>query len=91
MIEESSCASNPCPERAMCKDEPGPGNYTCLCRSGYTGENCDLTVDPCIGAAGGNPCQNDGLCESYQQVSDALSLLFDALANTDQPFSALCR
>ena len=66
-IEElSSCDSNPCPDRAMCKNEPGPGEFTCLCRSGYTGESCDVTVDPC--AVNGNPCQNEGLCEIQEQV-----------------------
>lgn len=42
--EKSDCRNDTCPQRAMCKDEPGVGNFTCLCRSGYTGENCDLTV-----------------------------------------------
>lgn len=42
--EKSDCRNDTCPQRAMCKDEPGLGNFTCLCRSGYTGENCDMTV-----------------------------------------------
>ena len=62
--EQSDCKDNPCPNRAMCRDEPGPGNYTCLCKSGYTGESCDITVDPCQSG----PCSNGAICESYQQV-----------------------
>ena len=42
--EKSDCRNDTCPERAMCKDEPGLNNFTCLCRSGYTGPNCDITV-----------------------------------------------
>ena len=63
--EKSDCDDNPCPDRAMCRNEPGVGNYTCLCKSGYTGENCDVTIDPCVS----NPCFNEAACESYQQVS----------------------
>ena len=43
-VEKSDCRNDTCPERAMCKDEPGINNYTCLCRSGYTGHDCDVTV-----------------------------------------------
>lgn len=42
--EKSDCRNDTCPERAMCKDEPGYNNFTCLCRSGYTGVDCDVTV-----------------------------------------------
>ena len=49
----------------MCKDEPGVGNFTCLCKSGYTGDGCDVTVDPCES----NPCKNEAKCESHEQVS----------------------
>ena len=38
-IEDSDCDKSPCPARAMCRDEPGLNNYTCLCRSGYKGKN----------------------------------------------------
>jgi len=52
----------------MCKDEPGVGNYTCLCKSGYTGDSCDVTVDPCES----NPCKNLATCESHEQVPTIL-------------------
>ena len=55
----------------MCKDEPGVGNYTCLCKSGYTGEGCDVTVDPCES----NPCKNLATCESHEQVPKRDNLL----------------
>ena len=63
MIEDSDCDSNPCPDRAMCRNDPGPGNFTCLCRSGYTGDNCETTIDPC----NSNPCANDATCKSFEQ------------------------
>lgn len=44
----------------MCKNEPGYNNYTCLCRSGYTGIDCDISIDPCT--ANGNPCSNGAAC-----------------------------
>lgn len=49
----------------MCKNEPGYGNFTCLCRSGYTGDDCDVTINPCT--ANGNPCSNGANCVALQQ------------------------
>lgn len=43
----------------------GFNNYTCLCRSGYTGIDCDITIDPCT--ANGNPCSNGATCLALQQ------------------------
>lgn len=64
--EKSDCDDeNACPDRAMCKDLPGPGNFECLCRTGYKGENCDVTEDPC--SENGNPCANGALCRTLPQ------------------------
>lgn len=49
----------------MCKNEPGYGNFTCLCRSGYTGDDCDVTINPCT--ANGNPCSNGANCVALKQ------------------------
>ena len=37
--EDSDCDKVPyvCPDRTMCRNEPGLGNFSCLCRSGYQG------------------------------------------------------
>ena len=37
--EDSDCDKVPsvCPDRTMCRNEPGIGNFSCLCRAGYTG------------------------------------------------------
>lgn len=61
----SDCRNDTCPARAMCKDEPGFNNFTCLCRSGYTGIDCDITIDPCT--ANGSPCSNGATCIALQQ------------------------
>lgn len=63
--EEGDCSATTCPARAMCKNEPGFKNVTCLCRSGYTGDDCDVTIDPCT--ANGNPCSNGASCRALQQ------------------------
>ena len=36
----------------------GVQKYTCVCKYGYTGKNCESEVDPCAP----NPCQNNGFC-----------------------------
>lgn len=63
--QKSNCRNDTCPEQAMCKTEPGIGNHTCLCKNGYTGTNCDVTIDPCT--SNGNPCENNARCVPLQQ------------------------
>lgn len=64
-IEQSECRNGSCPERAMCQDLPGPGSINCLCRSGYEGSSCNITVNPCTSAD--NPCLNGATCMPLQQ------------------------
>ncbi|KAG0433549.1 hypothetical protein HPB47_019805, partial [Ixodes persulcatus] len=59
-LEKSDCLNNTCPDRAMCQDMPGIGTVNCLCRSGYEGPTCNITVNPCT--VGDSPCANGGLC-----------------------------
>src|SRR5947208_2026407 len=66
-LEKSDCdRNNTCPERAMCQDLPGLGEFNCLCRSGYEGPACNITVNPCT-AHGRNPCENDAECQPLEQ------------------------
>ena len=61
--EDSDCDQQLCSSQAMCRNEPGVGNYTCLCKSGYKGDACDITIDPCET----NPCENGATCNAQQQ------------------------
>ena len=72
--EESSCINNTCSPQSMCKNEPGYENYSCLCRSGFTGENCSVTVNPCT--ENGNPCANEASCVPLQQVTFLIFYLY---------------
>ena len=63
--EVTDCVEGACPDRAMCKDLPGPDNFECLCRDGFKGENCDITTDPC--SENGNPCGNGASCRTLPQ------------------------
>ncbi|CAA3006472.1 sushi, von Willebrand factor type A, EGF and pentraxin domain-containing 1 isoform X1 [Olea europaea subsp. europaea] len=60
-----------CPERSMCQDLPGPNNFTCLCRTGYTGPQCNITVNPCevmnSPAVGDTPQQQQAPCLNQAQ------------------------
>lgn len=47
----------PCRNGATCTNT-GQGSYTCSCRPGYTGANCEAETDEC--SAG--PCRNGGSC-----------------------------
>ncbi|XP_065061722.1 MAM and LDL-receptor class A domain-containing protein 1-like isoform X22 [Rhopilema esculentum] len=52
------CASNPCQNGGSCSNSGG--SYMCVCPSGFTGLNCETTVNACAS----NPCQNGGSCYS---------------------------
>ncbi len=52
-----------CPEKSMCQNLPGIGQVNCLCRSGYEGHNCNVTINPCSSSSeGANPCENEAIC-----------------------------
>ena len=59
-LGQSECRNGSCPDRAMCQDLPGIGTINCLCRSGYEGPACNVTVNPCT--SGDNPCLNGATC-----------------------------
>ena len=51
------CQGNPCINGASCQD--GIANYTCHCRPGYEGNNCEIEIDECERY---QPCQNNAKC-----------------------------
>lgn len=65
-LEQSECLNGSCPERAMCQDLPGLGTINCLCRSGYEGPACNVTINPCT-SGGESPCLNGATCKPLIQ------------------------
>ncbi|XP_022795937.1 neurogenic locus notch homolog protein 1-like isoform X3 [Stylophora pistillata] len=53
-------ASKPCQNGATCVNQNG--GYTCLCKPGYQGKNCEQDVNECVS----KPCRNGGTCENLQ-------------------------
>lgn len=59
--EVNLCYSNPCLNGGSCLRKEG--GYTCLCRQGFTGSECQLDVSGKMGiAAGGRGRQQDKTC-----------------------------
>ena len=56
--EIADCLPNPCLNGGSCTEDPGSGNYTCNCVSGYDGDNCENDIDECMGGLG--PCDANG-------------------------------
>lgn len=55
-----SCMSYPCKNGGDCQDL-GDHEYTCACKNGYEGDQCETMIDSCAS----NPCQNGGRCLAY--------------------------
>lgn len=49
---------SPCKNGATCSNS-GQRSYTCTCRPGYTGIDCELELSECDS----NPCRNGGSCK----------------------------
>ena len=51
------CESSPCKNGATCVD--GIAEYTCLCKSGYEGDDCETEINECELY---EPCENGATC-----------------------------
>ena len=52
----------PCQNGATCTNT-GAGSYTCSCRPGFSGTNCEILRDENLDDCKENPCLNGGTCE----------------------------
>ncbi|XP_051934097.1 delta-like protein C isoform X2 [Hippocampus zosterae] len=52
----------PCQNGASCTNT-GQGSYTCACRPGFSGTNCEIRSKPCDSA----PCRNGGSCKDLPE------------------------
>lgn len=42
-----TCSKNPCHNFGVCQEAPTKNGYTCLCRTGYSGNLCDNVGESC--------------------------------------------
>lgn len=59
----------PCRNDASCTNT-GQGSYTCTCRPGFTGKNCEIETNECDS----NPCKNGGSCKVSELRSAFIKL-----------------
>uniref|UniRef100_A0AAQ5XFC5 Slit homolog 1 protein n=1 Tax=Amphiprion ocellaris TaxID=80972 RepID=A0AAQ5XFC5_AMPOC len=59
----SPCVSSPCQNQGICQLHHTQ-QFTCTCKSGFTGKHCETPVDACVS----NPCTNGGTCLSDEQT-----------------------
>lgn len=70
---------SPCKNGATCSNS-GQRSYTCTCRPGYTGVDCELELSECDS----NPCRNGGSCK----VSLRLAVIWPGSAQACLPQAA---
>ena len=56
-VDVDECASTPCLNSGNCSS--AVHSYSCVCSSGYVGDNCENDIDEC----GSVPCQHGSPCE----------------------------
>ena len=54
----TACDSSPCANGGSCTPIE-PFNFTCQCKVGYTGRNCEVNIDDCVSVT----CPNNSVCE----------------------------
>ncbi|CAF4325962.1 unnamed protein product, partial [Rotaria sp. Silwood2] len=63
----TACRNNPCVNGGSCQSVPG-GGFRCICRTGFTGNFCELSISTSGGststACRNNPCVNGASCEN---------------------------
>ncbi|XP_052216068.1 IgGFc-binding protein-like [Dreissena polymorpha] len=61
-LDIDECASNPCLYGSTCSN--GVNSYTCTCRGGLSGRNCEIDVNECASS----PCLHGGTCSDGVNV-----------------------
>ncbi|XP_028392609.1 fibropellin-3-like [Dendronephthya gigantea] len=61
-----ACMKSVIEDESVYQDWQSGNSYVCVCKEGFTGKNCEIDVDDCVG----NGCQNGAKCidgqNSYQ-------------------------
>ena len=66
--EVKGCSKAPCQNGGTCVD--GDSGYTCICRNGFTGIECEVTIDYC--KQNNIECHNGGICHSISETASTM-------------------